>query len=69
MLEGTFKVIRFQPPAMGRAATHQLRLPRAPSILALNTSRNGAPTAALGSCASTSPHSDRTDKDRIDYAS
>ena len=26
---------------------HQIRLPRAPSILALNASRDGAPTASL----------------------
>ena len=37
-------------PAMHRAATCQLRLPRAPSNLALNASRDGAPTAPLGSC-------------------
>ena len=30
-------------PAMGRAASHQLRLPRAPSNLALSASRDGAP--------------------------
>ena len=30
-------------PAMGRAAPHQLRLPRAPSNLALSASRDGAP--------------------------
>lgn len=30
---------------MGRAATQQLRLPRAPSRLASSTSRSGAPTA------------------------
>jgi len=29
-------------PAMGRAALYQLRLPRAPSNLALSTSRDGA---------------------------
>ena len=29
-------------------APHQLRLPRAPSSLALSTSRDGAPTASLG---------------------
>jgi len=33
----------FQPPAMGRAAPHQLRLPRAPSNLTLNACRDGAP--------------------------
>ena len=34
---------------MGRIATHQIRLPRAASIVALNTSKDGAPTASLGS--------------------
>ena len=34
---------------MGKAATHQLRLPRAPSKLALSTSRDGAPRVSLGS--------------------
>ena len=37
------------PRAMGRAATQQLRLPRAPSSLALNAPRDGAPTASLDS--------------------
>jgi len=37
------------PCVVGRAATHQIRLPRAPSNLALDTSRDGAPTASLGS--------------------
>ena len=33
-----------KPPfAVGRAAPHQLRLPRAPSNLALSASRDGAP--------------------------
>ena len=43
------EVIQFQPPTMGRAATHQTGLPRAPSNVALNSSRDGAPTASLGS--------------------
>jgi len=43
---------------MGRAATQQLRLPRAPSNLALSSSRDGAPTASLGSCARASPSSE-----------
>ena len=34
---------------MGRGTTHQLRLPRAPSNLSLSISRDGAPTASLGS--------------------
>jgi len=33
-LEGTLKTIHFQAPVMGRAATQQLRLPRAPSNVA-----------------------------------
>ena len=52
-LEGNLEIIQLQPPAMG-AAPHQLRLPRAPSNLALSASRDGAPTASLGSCASAS---------------
>jgi len=43
------KPAQFQPPAMGRAAPHQLGLPRAPSSLALSASRGGASTASLGS--------------------
>jgi len=35
-------------PAIGRIAPHRLRLPRAPSTLALNISRDGIPTASLG---------------------
>ena len=38
-------------PAVGRAASHQLRLPRAPSSLALNASRNGAPQLLWAACA------------------
>jgi len=57
-LKGTSKTIQFQPPAMHRVAnhyiSHQLRLHRAPSSLALNASRDEASTALLGSCASTS---------------
>ena len=34
---------------MGRATTQQIRLPKAPSNLALNASRDGASTASLGS--------------------
>jgi len=48
-LEDTLKPIQFQPPAMGRVATLQSRLPRALSSLALGTSEDGAPTASLGS--------------------
>ena len=47
-LEGTLKIIWFQPPAMGRDTFHQPRLLRAPSNLALSTAREGAATASLG---------------------
>ena len=47
-LQGTSKVIQFQPPTMARDTFHQTRLLRAPSNLALNTSREGAGTASLG---------------------
>jgi len=42
-LEGTLKTIQFQFPSHGQGY-HQLRLPRAPSNLALNASRDGAST-------------------------
>ena len=41
-------IIQFQPPAVGRVANRQTRLPRATSSLALNASRDGASTAYLG---------------------
>jgi len=47
-LEGTLKIIWFQPPAVGRDIFHQTRLLRAPSNLAFNTAREGAATASLG---------------------
>ena len=52
--------MKLQPPTTGRATnlhiSEQPRLPRAPSNLALNTSRDGrGSTASLGSCSSTSP--------------
>jgi len=53
-LEGNLEIIQLQPPAMGTAATHQLRLPRTPPNPALSASRDGAPTASLSSCASAS---------------
>ena len=34
-------------PAMARAANHQIRMPRIPSILTLNASRDGAYTASM----------------------
>jgi len=42
-LEGTLKPTQRKPLAVGRAATHRIRLPRAASNLALSTSRDGAP--------------------------
>ena len=50
-LQEPLKIVQFQVPAMGSVATHQLRLPKAPSKLALNTSRDGAPTTSLAACA------------------
>ena len=38
----------FNPHAMCRVASHQTRLPRATSSLALNVSRDGASTTSLG---------------------
>ena len=38
----------FPTPASGRAAIHQVRLPRAPSNLALSTSRDGESTSKDG---------------------
>ena len=48
-LEGILGIMQFQSSAMGRIATHQIRLPRAPSNIASNASRVGASTASLGS--------------------
>ena len=53
-LEGTLKIIKLQKLAVGRVAAHHLRPPRAPSSLALSASRDGAPTAFLGTYASAS---------------
>ena len=55
-LERILKPIQFQLPAMDSAATHQTRLPRAPSNLASNASRGGASTASLGTCSSARVH-------------
>ena len=49
-LERTLKPIQFQPPAMGRVVTHQIKAlsrPRAPSNPALNTFRDGTSTASV----------------------
>ena len=56
-LKRTTMIIRFQPPAMCRAANQQTRLPRATSSLALNACRDGASTASLGNLFSASPPS------------
>ena len=42
-LEGTLRIIQSHPAATGRVPIHQIRLPRVPSNLALNTTRDGAP--------------------------
>jgi len=42
-IERDLKAHTAPTPAMGRAAPYQLRLPRAPSNLALSASRDGAP--------------------------
>lgn len=44
-LERTLEIIQFQPSAVGQAATHQIRLPWAPSIWTLCISRDGASMA------------------------
>ena len=43
LVESDFKEHLAPSPAMGRADSHQLRLPRAPSNLALNTPGMGHP--------------------------
>ena len=49
VLERILKPTQPQPPAMGRAAPQQLRLPMGPIQPGLSASRDGAPTASLGS--------------------
>ena len=41
-------IIQFQTPCCVQGASHQTRLPRATSSLALNASRDGASTTSLG---------------------
>ena len=50
--ETDLKTTQPQPQAMGRAVAHQLRLPRAPSDLALNASWDGAPQLLWTTCSS-----------------
>jgi len=58
-LEGTLKIIKLQSPfPWAGLPPHQIRLPRAPSSLALNSSRDGAPTALWAASASASPLSE-----------
>jgi len=45
-------------PVTGRDTSHQTRLPRAPSHLALNTARDGQPQCLLAACASALPPSE-----------
>jgi len=47
--KGPYRSPSSNPPAMGRDPFHQPRVLRAPSNLALNTAREGAATASLGS--------------------
>jgi len=46
-MEGTLRTIEFQTPSLGSDVPQQLRLPRAPSNMALNTPSDGASTASL----------------------
>jgi len=48
-LEGTLKIIELQTSAMGRAATHQIRLPTKPD---LNTSRERRMSVKVGGAVS-----------------
>lgn len=48
-LEGTSNSIQIQFLAMDGDTSHQTTLPRAPSNLSLNISRDAAPTTSLGS--------------------
>jgi len=57
-LEGTLRIIKLQPLCHGHGHLQVWdwpRSPRAPSNLALNTSRDGASTALWAACSSTSP--------------
>jgi len=54
-LKEILDIIQFQPPAVSRAAPHQLRLPRAPFNLALSASRDRAPQLPWEACARASP--------------
>jgi len=47
-LEGTFRGHLAQPPAVSRDISSSIRLPRAPSNLAFDVSRDGASTTSLG---------------------
>ena len=49
------KIIQFQPSAMDRVDTHEIRLPKVPSNLTLNTSRDGATTTSQGNLCVCSP--------------
>ena len=46
-LEGTFRSSSCNSSAMGSVTTYQIRLPRAPSNLELNASKDGASTTSL----------------------
>ena len=44
----SYRLSSFNPTAMGKATSHQFRLTRAPSNLALIAFRDGTSTASLG---------------------
>ena len=48
-MDVTLNIILLQLPVAGKVVTHPTRLPRAPSNLVLNTSKNRASTTTLGS--------------------
>jgi len=43
----TLKIMQFQPLALSSIATDQIRLPRVPSSLVLNTPKDGASITSL----------------------
>jgi len=58
----------FPTPCSRLVATHQLKLPRAPSNWAFSASRDGAPTASPGSCASVLPPIKKVAEESIHFS-
>ena len=56
-LEGILQTVGSNPPAMGRDPFHWIRLPQAPSNLALDTAGRGQPQLLWAAWARTSPPS------------